>query len=275
MNGFVAAFREYAEHNRDRSANWQGSEIRPVGMFRVRKQVTVSQLVRNILSAVQGDADSIQVDGTDITVHRPKQIAVTITGLRKYEFQPDFPVDVSLMGISVSVNIRSVEIVTDEETGQPAVLVTTAGALKPDLMIVCDLDARKPETPERADDDEASLRDVVTMLCNQHLVPEKYRDRVIGAIGVAYGPRRIAHRVLVAQGAGPIEGGVSGAEAETVARSIVEGLVQERVVNCGMLFWFQLGYWLVKIITELLRYQNSRSRRQAAVVASSAGTPNV
>lgn len=270
MSQIAAVFEELARQ--ELSVQQVATDVKAVGMFRVRKPITVTALVKNLLAAIQGPDRSIKVDGTDITIHRPETITMTISGLRKFEFSPDFPVDVSIMRMNVSVDIRSCEVVTDEETGQPAVLVTTAGKLKPDLMIVCDLESQAPKEPDQSQTDEASLQETVAMLCNQHLVPQKYRGEVLKAVGAAYGPKRIAQRVMVACGAGPGDVGVSGQQAETVAKAIVQDLQRERVVGTGLLFWFQLGYWLVKIFTELLRYQNSRSKRRSAVVSGSADT---
>lgn len=270
MSQIAAVFGELAKQQV--SSEQSQTDVRAVGMFRVRKPITVSAVVRNLLAAIQGPDRSIQVAGTDITIHRPETITLTISGLRKFEFSPDFPVDVSVMRMNVSVNIRSIEIVTDEETGQPGVLVTTAGKLKPDLMIVCDLGSGEPNGPRPADNDEPGLQETAEMLCNQHLVPEKYRDSVLQAVRVAYGPRRIAQRVIVACGAGPGDVAFTGERAETVAKAIVRDLQRERVVGTGILFWYQLGYWLVKILVELLRYQNSRDQRRGAVTARSTDT---
>ncbi len=88
MNPIAAAFFEAAET--ERVVPPVSSGVGPVGMFRVRKAITVSELVRNLLAAVQSESSVINIVGTDIVVHRPETISVKITKLRKYEFTPDF-----------------------------------------------------------------------------------------------------------------------------------------------------------------------------------------
>lgn len=252
MNPILKGILEVAEQ--ERTVPSASAAVGPVGLFRVRKQITVSALVSNLLAAVQGDGGSISIAGTDIVVHRPEVITVKITKLRKFEFSPDFPVDVDVMRLGVSVDIRSIEIVTDEESGHPAVLVTTASSLKPDLMIVCDIETEKPSGP---DESELCRDEVVSALFNQHLVPAKHQAAIRNAVRVAFGPRAIAQRTIVACGNGPGSPAFDASMADGLAKSIVVSLVQEKVVSTGLLFWFQLGYWLVRIIAELLKMQHT------------------
>lgn len=258
MNPIAAAFFEAAETERPPVSSGPG----PVGMFRIRKPITVSALVRNLLAAVQGDGSVINVVGTDIVVHRPEVITVKITGLRKYEFTPDFPVDVAVMRLGVSVNIRSIEIVTDDETGHPAVLVTTASSLKPDLIIVCDLE-QTPVNPDNRVFKPGSNE--VLMICNQQLVPRKHQEAILDAVDVAYGPKAIALRHVVACSNGPGRTGFDVDTADQLARAIVEDLIKEKVVSAGFLFWWQLGYWMVRIFAELLKIWHTHQNAQGYV----------
>ncbi len=142
------------------------------------------------------------------------------------------------MRLGVSVDIRSIEIVTDEETGHPAVLVTTASSLKPDLMIICEMEPAEPESTDRT---YRPTTDEVSMVCNQQLVPHKHIGKIQEAVSAAYGPKAIVQRNAVACSNGPGQLGFDVETADQLARAIVEDLVREKVVSTGLLSGSSLG----------------------------------
>jgi hypothetical protein len=224
------------------------SVVQPVGMFRVRRKTTVSEVVRDVMNSILSSEPKIGLNG--ITVHRPKQIQILMTDLRKWEFTPDFPVDAALLGLSVDVSLKSIELIRDEESGHPAILITTASSVKPDVMIVCELEEVQATPDEH-------LKKRVSSLAVEHAVPKRYLPEVERVVGVAWG-RGIAQKCMTQ--AFPIRGqSVSLDEAEAVARMIVKDLVKEQVVGAGLFFWMQLGYWLVKIIAALIQSNDARS----------------
>ncbi len=231
------------------SASFVG--VSPVGMFRVRRKATISATVREILDAVLSDDPVIGLNG--IKLHRPKQIQILMSDLRKWEFTPDFPIDAGLLGVQIDVSVRSIELVRDDETWHPAILITTASSMKPDVMIVCDVD----EVIDNADTAVAKVARDTSRLIERHKVPEKHKAAITEAVGVAWG-RGIAQRCMSSEL--PDGGHAIGIEeAESVATMIVRDLVHQKVVGAGLFFWMQLGYWLVKIIAALI--QSDRSSR--------------
>ena len=224
------------------SASFAG--VTPVGMFRVRRKATISATVREVLDAVLTDEPVIGLNG--IKLHRPKQIQILMSDLRKWEFTPDFPVDAGVLGVQIDVSIRSIEIVRDEETKHPALLITTASSMKPDVMIVCDVD----EVVDPSDTAAARVSRNTARFIDMHNVPQKHRATITEAVGVAWG-RGIAQRCMAAEL--PEVGAVGIDEAEAVAEMIVKDLVHQKVVGAGLFFWMQLGYWLVRIIAALIQ----------------------
>jgi len=168
--------------------------------------------------------------------------------MRRWEFTPNFPVDATLLGMDVSVDISSVELVRDDETGHPAILLTTASSLKPDVLLVCDVGA--DPGPEEQTIPEVR-RTTVERFIRQIAVPPKYREDVQRSVGVAY-TSGIAQRAM-ASGGIPATGPVKMADSDRVAKQIVVALKEDGVVQGGILFWFQLGYWLIRIISLLIR----------------------
>ena len=232
------------------SASFVGAS--PVGMFRVRRKVSVKEVVRDILEAVLSDDPVIGLNG--IRLKRPKQIQILMTEMRKWEFTPDFPVDAAVVGISVDVSVRSIELVRDDESGFPALLITTASSVKPDVMLICELESPVEDT-EAVDKQRAAQQ-----LFDKHAVPQKYRGEIQKAVGAAWG-RKIAQTCIASEI--PIRGqAISIGEAESVATMIVQDLVHQQVVGAGLFFWMYLGYWLVKIITALIQLDNAAAGKQ-------------
>jgi hypothetical protein len=222
------------------SAFGQAMTAEVTGMFRVRREVTVSQFVRNIIAAVLSDSPQIEVN--QIIIHRPQSIAIQMTGFREWTMTPDMPVSVSALGTHVSFDVSSVKLVTDQETGCPALLITTASRLKPDVMLLFDVGHEEVTKDESPSSSELSSQFMI------HDVPEKYRGKIADAVACAWGPKQIAPiRMSASQGPLTIDG------AERLATLIVQDLVDQRIVSVGFFFWLQLGYWMVKIITALIQ----------------------
>lgn len=210
------------------------------GMFTVRRKMEVSAKVEDILAAILTGSGPIVIDG--IKIGRPKSIQITMTEFKRWEFSPAFPVSVSVMGIDVSVDVGSIELIQDGQNG-PALLVTTASSVKPDLLIGFTLKVDRPEILERVPDES----EVATEF-ERHKVPAKHRAKIRDAVGAAWGPKQIAPiRMAAVQGRMDLEG------AEKLARVIVQELVDQKVVSAGLFFWMQLGYWMVKIIAALIQ----------------------
>jgi hypothetical protein len=222
------------------SAFGQAMTAEVSGMFRVRREVTVSQFVRNVIAAVLSDSPQIEING--IIIHRPQSIAIQMTGFREWTMTPDMPISVSALGTHVSFDVSSVKLVTDEETGCPALLVTTASRLKPDVMLLFDVGHE-----EVTNDDSPSSSELYTQFMI-HDVPEKHQSRIADAVACAWGPKQIAPvRMSASQGPLTIDG------AERLARLIVQDLIDQKVVSAGFFFWMQLGYWMVRIIAALIQ----------------------
>lgn len=210
------------------------------GMFTVRRKIEVSAKVEEILAAILMGSGQIVIDG--IKIGRPKSIQVTMTEFKRWVFSPAFPVSVSVMGIDVSTDIGSIELIQDGQNG-PALLVTTASSVKPDLLIGFTLKVDRPEILERVPDES----EVATEF-ERHKVPAKHRAKIREAVGAAWGPKQIAPiRMAAVQGSMNLEG------AEKLARVIVQELVDQKVVSAGLFFWMQLGYWMIKIIAALIQ----------------------
>lgn len=224
-----------------------------VGLFRIRRKVSIKAAVRDILESVLSDDSIIGVNG--IRLHRPKRIQILMTDMRKWEFTPAFPVDAAVIGISVDVSVKSIELIRDEESGFPAVLITTASSVKPDVMLICELESAEPEVVS----DVESKRLEARLLFDKHQVPAKHRQSIETAVTAAWS-RNIAQSCIASEI--PKQGCVVGIDqAEDVATMIVQDLIHKQVVTAGLFFWVQLGYWLVKIIAALI--QDGDSRRVA------------
>ena len=243
-DAIIEALREAGATERSVPASsYKGAE--PVGMFRVRRNVTIGEMLRKIMDAVLGTDKVIDVDG--IRVRRPREIAIRMIEMRRWEFTPNFPVDATLLGMDVSVDLSSVELVRDDETGHPAILLTTASSMKPDVMLVCDV-GEKPSEDQTIPE---VRRKAVERLIQQMDVPQKYQLDVHRSVGVAY-TSGIAQRAMASSGI-PATGPVKMEDSDRVAKQIVVALKEDGVVQGGILFWFQLGYWLVRIISLLIR----------------------
>jgi hypothetical protein len=210
------------------------------GAFKVRRSVTVSQFVRNIIAAVLADSPQIEVNG--IIIHRPQSISIQVAGFREWTMTPDMPISVSALGTQISFDVSSVKLVTDDETGCPALLIATASRLKPDVIIVFDIGHE-----EVTNDESPSASELQTQFMI-HDVPEKHQARIADAVACAWGPKQIAPvRMSASQGPLTVDG------AERLAKLIVQDLVDQKVVSAGFFFWMQLGYWMVKIIAALIQ----------------------
>jgi len=214
------------------------------GMFRVTRRVTVSEFASRILTAVMANAGDVEVDG--IIVHRPGSIQITMAGFRSWKMTPALPISVKMLGTKVAFDVASIELVRDEDTGGPGVLVTTSSSIKPNVFIVFDVG----QPPQPADSkSDVPLDDEVKRLFKHYGLPAQHREDAIVAVREAWGPRRIAvRRMIASQG---------NADSKVVAKQIVQDLVNERVVSMGLFFWFRLGYWLVKIISALIEARRS------------------
>lgn len=208
------------------------------GLFRVTRRVTISEFARRILSAVMADTGDVEIEG--IIIHRPGSIQITMDGFRSWKMVPAMPVSVKMLGTSMSFDIASVELVRDEDTGGPGVLVTTSSSIKPNVLIVFDVAQSNPSVPSSG----VPSSDEIQKLLKRHGVPSQHKQVAATAVKEAFGPRRIAvNRMAASQG---------NADSKVIAKQIVQDLVEQRVVSMGFLFWFRLGYWLVKIIAALI-----------------------
>lgn len=207
------------------------------GMFVVRRKIEVNAKVEDVLSAILTGSGPIEIDG--IKIGRPKSIQITMTEFKRWEFTPAFPVSVAVMGIDVSADIGSIELIQDGANG-PALLVTTASSVKPDLLIGFTIKVDKPEVTGSAPDASEVDREF-----ERYKVPAKHRAKIHEAVGAAWGPKQIAPIRMSA-----VQGDVS---ADEVAKSIVQDLIDQQVVSCGLFFWMQLGYWMIKIISALIQ----------------------
>lgn len=208
------------------------------GLFRVTRRVTISEFVRRILAAVLADTGDIEIDG--IIIHRPGVIQITMTGFRSWKMTPAMPISVKMLGTDVAFDISSVELIRDEDTGGPGVLVTTSSSIKPNVLIVFGVAQPDPAVPSSG----VPSADEIQKLLKKHGVPSQHKQVAETAVKEAFGPRRIAvSRMAASQG---------NADSKMIAKQIVQDLVEQRVVSMGFLFWFRLGYWLVKIIAALI-----------------------
>jgi hypothetical protein len=208
-------------------------------MFTVRRTIEVSSKVEAILASILSGSGPVEIDG--IKIGRPKELQIKMTEFKKWEFSPPFPVSVAVVGIDLSVDVGSIELMQGEDG--PSLLVTTASSVKPDLLISIKVKSDRPNVPDAAPDD-AELNDQF----QRNQVPEKHRRKIREAVGAAWGPKQIAPiRISAVQGRMDLEG------AEKLARVIVQELVDQKVVSAGFFFWMQLGYWLVKIIAALIQ----------------------
>jgi hypothetical protein len=217
-------------------------DVKAVGMFRIRRSITVTEFMRDILAAVLSDLPQIAVAG--LIVHRPGSISIQMTGFRDWKMTPPMPISVTALGTNISFDVSEVQLVEDEETGHPALLVTTASGLKPDLMMVFDVSADEPVEPRQ----DAPSHEELSTLFIRHQVPKKYCMVIENVVGVAWGAQQLAPKRMNA-----FRGTMTQESAEDTAELIVQDLIDQQVVRAGLFFWIQLGYWLVKIIAALIQ----------------------
>ena len=209
------------------------------GMFQVHREIQVSAKIESLLASILTGTGPVEFDG--VKIGRPASIQITMTGFKRWEFSPAFPVSVTLLGgIDVAVNLASIELVN--ENG-PALLVTTESKLKPDLLISFTVKADAPEVPAGVPSDTE-----VDGQFEKHKVPSKHREKIRQAVGYAWGPKQIAPIRMQA-----VQGNLDADEADKLARVIVQELVDQQVISAGLFFWMQLGYWLIKIISALIQ----------------------
>lgn len=216
----------------ERPAPTMFSTIPAVGMFRVRRTVEISPKMQQIVAAVLSGQNDIRLDG----------IRIVVPTVKKYTFENPLPVFVTVAGIELDVSVRSVELVVED--GQPAILVTTESSLKPDLVVVLSvIEEQTPEERFRVDDaTDRALYDLE--------VPKQYHETAKKAMRHAwqYGiAQDVMGSWLPKTGAA-----ASQKDLELAAKEIVLQLGQAQVVQMGFLFWFRLGYWLVKIVMMLM-----------------------
>ena len=196
-------------------------DVKAVGMFRIRRSITVSEFTREILAAVLSDQPQIVIAG--LIIHRPGSIAIQMNGFRDWRMTPPMPISVTALGTNISFDVSEVQLVEDEETGQPALLVTTASRLKPDVMLLFDVGHEEVTKDESPSSSELSSQFMI------HDVPEKYRGKIADAVACAWGPKQIAPiRMSASQGPLTIDG------AERLAKLIVQDLVDQRIVSAGL-----------------------------------------
>jgi hypothetical protein len=224
------------------------STLPVVGMFRVRRTLEVSDKVQQIVEAVlRGDKD-IRLDG----------IRIVVPTTRKHVFEPALPVFVAALGTEIDVSIKSVELVRDQQTDQPALLITTASSLKPDLVVVLSVLPEKEQNPAPITD---WLDDSTDRLLLSEQVPSKHHKEVRKAARYAWHNGITATTVRKRL---PKTGRFSNRnEIEAVAKEIVQQLADQHVVSMGLFFWMRLGYWLLKIVMLLIE-----SEQQRAMVAT-------
>jgi len=213
-----------------------------VGLFRVRRELDVSPQVQKIAESVlDGDKD-IRIGG----------IRIVIPVSRQYVFATPLPVFVAAVGTEFNVSISKLELIRDEQTSQPAILVTTASSIKPDLVVVLAV------LPENKPDTEPSGFDIsliTTKLLQTNRVPAQHTAAIIKATQHAWRTgmaTQTASRMLPKTGKK-----ASQHQLEAAAREIVKQLVDQQVVTMGLFFWMRLGYWLLTIIMLLLEQPDS------------------
>ncbi len=216
----------------ERQAPTMFSTIPVVGMFRVRRTVEISPKMQQIVAALLSGQNDIRLDG----------IRIVFPTVKRYTFENPLPVYVTVAGIELDVSVRSVELVVED--GQPAILVTTESSLKPDLVVV--LSVLEEQTPdERFRVDDATDRALFDLE-----VPKQYHETAKKAMRHAW-QHGIAQGVMGSML--PKTGGAaSQKDLALAAKEIVLQLGQAQVVHMGFLFWFRLGYWLVKIVMMLM-----------------------
>lgn len=229
----------------ERAAPTMFSTIPVVGMFRVRRTVEISPKLQQVVAAVLSGQNDIRLDG----------IRIVVPTVRKHTFEKPLPVYVTVAGIELDVSVQSVELVVED--GQPAILVVTESSLKPDLVVVLSV-------LEESDPDETFPVDDVTDRALFDLeVPKQYHETAKKAM-------RHAWQYGIAQGVmGSMlpRTGVAATrkQMEPVAKEIVRLLGEAQVVQMGFLFWFRLGYWLVKIVMMLMEANQVHDAKQAGI----------
>lgn len=229
----------------ERPAPTMFSTIPVVGMFRVRRTVEISPKMQQIVAAVLSGQNDIRLDG----------IRVVVPTVRKYTFENPLPVYVTVAGIELDVSVHSVELVVED--GQPAVLVTTESSLKPDLVVVLSV-LEEPNPDDRFPVDDATDRALFDLE-----VPKQYHETAKKAM-------RHAWQYGIAQGVMssmlPKDAVVlSQREIEAAAKQLVRVLGDAQVVQMGFLFWFRLGYWLVKIVMMLMEANQVHEAKLAGI----------
>lgn len=231
-----------------REAGCVEKSVSPVGLFIVRRTMSVSDVVKSAMTAVLTDNPVIESNG--IKIHRPHAISILMTDMRKWDFTPAFPVSAQLLGMDVSVDVKSIELVKDSESGNPAVLFTTTSSLRPDVMLICETGNSKPDTkPDSADN--VRLAETERLLALR-AVPQKYHAAVRQSIVTAWATGTA--QSCIVRGLQVGSDGITIEESEAVAEMIVNDMIaKKQIAGVGWFFWFQLGYWLIRIIAELIR----------------------
>jgi hypothetical protein len=215
-----------------------------VGMFRVRRTVEISEKLQQVVQAILDGQNDIRLDG----------IRIVVPTTRRHVFEPALPVFVTMMGTELNVSVASLELI--EDSGQPAILVTTESSLKPDLVLV--LSVLPNVAPE---DREQKLRiaDMTDRLLLDLQVPKQHHEQTREATrhawvhGIA---QDVAGTMLPKTGRF-----ASPPQLKAAAREIVQQLADQQVIQMGWFFWARLGYWLVKIVMALLEEQQVHETR--------------
>jgi len=171
---------------------------------------------------------------------------------RRYDFSPALPVFVAALGTEINVSVASLELVEDEATGQPAVLVTTESSLRPDLVVVLSC---LPEPAPAPSLEEFRVDDLTDKLLYGLSVPSKHHEQIKKATRHAW-TTGVARKTIGDML--PRTGEFAAPEnVEKTAEQIVKYLAEHQVVQMGMFFWFRVGYWLVKVLVALIELQRN------------------
>jgi len=221
QSSVLAAVREGlidCEANRRREPN-MFSSVPVTALFRIRRTVEISPKLQEIVAAVlQGDRE-LRVDG----------IRIVIPTTRRYDFSPALPVFVSALGTEINVSVASLELVEDEATGQPAVLVTTESSLRPDLVVVLSC---LPEPAPAPSLEEFRVDDLTDKLLYGLSVPSKHHEQIKKATRHAW-TTGVARKTIGDML--PRTGEFAAPEnVEKTAEQIVKYLAEHQVVQMGM-----------------------------------------
>jgi hypothetical protein len=230
------------------------SNMPVAGMFRVRRSFEISQRFQQVVEAILRGDHSIRIDGVRIVVPTSRQ----------HVFEPCLPVFVSIAGLEVDVSIKTISLVRDHETSQPAILVQTDSALRPDLVLVLSV---LPDKEPRPENDPRDIVDWLSsrqdMLFSTLKVPSQHQEAIRKSTRYAW-QNGITASVMRNAYPKPV-GRSSRQDLERIGRDIVKQLTDAGVVSAGWFFWARLGYWLLKIIVMLLEDEQERQMRSVVV----------